>query len=402
MRIFKVLTPSKSLDIDTIHTCYRYGNEIVKAAPSVGSCQGKITCHLGQSGRNECHWHPRFFFTMSAEDVAEALELLRSFSVFVNVEFCAIGVSLCTTAATISYFRRLLPEPRRKKLPFLLLSIVLSGLYVINGVLDSYIVNTYLAFWASKVDVDEAALYALGTPSAVSSIVQTVASALANCTMIYRCYCLYSDRIWVLVVPILMECASIALGLFMAAGDISTTELNLDNHEASSIVASWFFLTISVDVIVTGLIVLKIVLVQRRTANNVRDVTNSPGIMNNSKPRMWAGNGRKRSPHNGAYMGIVGILVESSLPMAVMGIIAGVVRLTDQNWILIYVAQALWFALYTLCPQLMIFRLMRERALEVNHGSGYTSGSGAPISQPLAFAQNTTQESIRVEELHKP
>ncbi|KAF5342289.1 hypothetical protein D9611_002116 [Ephemerocybe angulata] len=142
---------------------------------------------------------------MSAEDVAEALELLRSFSVFVNVEFCAIGVSLCTTAATISYFRRLLPEPRRKKLPFLLLSIVLSGLYVINGVLDSYIVNTYLAFWASKVDVDEAALYALGTPSAVSSIVQTVASALANCTMIYRCYCLYSDRIWVLVVPILMD-----------------------------------------------------------------------------------------------------------------------------------------------------------------------------------------------------
>ncbi|KAF6755286.1 hypothetical protein DFP72DRAFT_896401 [Ephemerocybe angulata] len=333
---------------------------------------------------------------MSAEDVVpDALELFRSFSIFINVDFCAVGVSLCITAATISSFRRLLPEPRRKKLPFLLLSIVLSGLYVTNGVLDTYIVKTFLAFWVSEVD--EAALYALLTPNATNSIVQTVASALANCTMIYRCYFLYSDRVWVLVVPILMECTSIGIGLFMAACDISTTEFSLDNHETSTLVASWFFLTISVDAIVTGLIVLKIVLVQRRTTNNLQGMymTGSPGSTNIDKSRVWGRNGRKRSHHD-AYMGVVGILVESSLPMAVMGIMAGVVRLTGQKWILVAVSESLWFALYTLCPQMMIFRLMRGRALEVHNG-GYTSGTGEPISQPLAFAQHTTQESIRLE-----
>lgn len=318
------------------------------------------------------------------DDAEIALAYLHSLFIAINLDFVAGGLSLCLAGVTLISFLRLPSEVRKTKLPFLLLSLALCLIYVVHATIDTYIVKTVMSFGSVSL-TEEEMKSKLEVASTTDSMIQIVTSVVSNSTMIYRCYILYSDRLWVLALPVLLELASIGTGIPAAFVTIRSTGLvALGERTITSLTATWFFLSVAVNVVVTSLIIFKLLIAQHRLAKNMENHTGRS--KEKSRSGVWTKMTHGNSKVRGGYMGVVSILAESSLPLAAAGIAAGVTMASGYYWN--YVFNTIWYAFCALCPQIMTFRIMRGWAWDrQNYGD---ASEPEMISQPLMFARGAT------------
>ncbi|KAF5334760.1 hypothetical protein D9611_012930 [Ephemerocybe angulata] len=252
-----------------------------------------------------------------------------------DLEFLATGISLCLITKTGRCFFQLQLEYRKRNLYLLSLSLLLSAAYLCMTVLDTRDTDGTLFGGANLDTGNNFTVTAKKVQKAYMSL-QIGISALSNFMLIYRCLLLYSNRIWVLIIPAVMELAALGLGILQVSGldalDIARTSRDL------TIADTWMRLSIFVNITVTALIFLKILASTDRIAN------------------------------------LMALSVESNLPAAAAGVATVIALSTYDSDMLFFIASRARYALSAICSQLVILRIMKGQAWEVNR-KGYASGT---------------------------
>ncbi|KAJ3540236.1 hypothetical protein NMY22_g4379 [Coprinellus aureogranulatus] len=181
---------------------------------------------------------------------------------------------------------------------------------------------------------------------------------------VYRCYIIWQGRRWVIVIPCLALVASLVMSIMAVIDDSKPIYYS-----------AWISLSITVNTISTALIVGKLVYERRRLSKVLA------------------------RGHLVKYITATSILVESVVPLTVVGIAASIILTQSTNIALIGAALAVWFCLSGLCPQLIIFR--------VAVGRSYTDLNVASevISRPIQFAAGqraSTSDSVSEEVVDPP
>ncbi|KAF6753666.1 hypothetical protein DFP72DRAFT_401241 [Ephemerocybe angulata] len=244
-----------------------------------------------------------------------------------DIEFLATGITLCLITKTGRCFFQLQPGYRKRDLYLLSLSLLLSAAYLCMTVLDTRDTDRTL-FGGANLDAGND--FTVTAKKAYMSM-QIGISALSNFMLIYRCLLLYNNRIWALIIPAVMELAALGLG-GLDALDIVPTSRDL------TIAATWLRLSVFVNITVTALISLKILTSTGRIAN------------------------------------LMALSVESSLPAAAAAVATVIALSTYGSDMLFFIASRAWYALSAICSQLVILRIMKGQAWEVNR-KGYASGT---------------------------
>ncbi|KAF9530856.1 hypothetical protein CPB83DRAFT_919728, partial [Crepidotus variabilis] len=176
---------------------------------------------------------------------------------------------------------------------------------------------------------------------------------LGNGLLVYRCRIVWIDKPIVTFVPFLLYLGGTAASVAIFA--VNTTSLT-NIPVANQLMTSSISLFISVNIIVTLLIAGRLINMRRRQA----------AIMTTFDSKM--------------YIGVISILVESALPLSIIGILHLAASQMSTNVLLLkwrvvhFVFLILWQACVALAPQLIIFRVTigRSWALESNMSSHLT------------------------------
>lgn len=149
--------------------------------------------------------------------------------------------------------------------------------------------------------------------------------------------------------------SGIGLGMGIHLVAFSQSDAEEDNRTRIILSPIYFTLSVASNTIATLLIIWKIVNTGRRLDVILSIAHPSEGKrLSGSK---WSPSRVRRSV--GRYTGILAILIESSLPLAVLGIAAAIVN--AQNSSSSPITQALFMGASVLSPQLIIFRVMTGR-----------------------------------------
>ncbi|KAH6908913.1 hypothetical protein BKA70DRAFT_1103325 [Coprinopsis sp. MPI-PUGE-AT-0042] len=198
--------------------------------------------------------------------------------------------------------------------------------------------------------------------------------AIGDALMIWRCYVMWQDRKWVTALPILALCGAIACGM-------SAYNPKTDKITNGALITSSVLLSISVNLMVTFLMVLRLVKARSRMEKAL-----NPGT--------------KPSP---MYSSTIAILIESAAPLAVVGIPKAITSLglhsasdsliVTAHWgIADNIFAVLYYSFCALSPQMIIFRVTTGRSwknvAESRHGV-------TVVSQPLQFARDDASSEAR-------
>ncbi|KAJ7583570.1 hypothetical protein C8J56DRAFT_954370 [Mycena floridula] len=182
--------------------------------------------------------------------------------------------------------------------------------------------------------------------------------------LLYRCFIIWNGRWLVIVLPGLIYLASISMAIVMLVQSaIPGSQFFLGKTVDFGVV--WAALTVSFNVTITGIITLRI-LKARRLA---RSVKNAPAIYTN------------------IYTSFAAILIESSLPFTVLGIVFAVSygkHLAEAPALLF-----VWAAFSALSPQFIIFRVAVGRAWTRKIASDASYPDRFPRKNPSSFAMST-------------
>ncbi|KAF9533315.1 hypothetical protein CPB83DRAFT_542298 [Crepidotus variabilis] len=155
--------------------------------------------------------------------------------------------------------------------------------------------------------------------------------------LVYRCYIVWIDKPIIIVIPVLMYLTSVATSIATLA-----RVFDFDFSDRMNLV--WIGLTVALNLLVVLLICSRLIYFRNRQAT----------VMGSFDSRM--------------YIGAMSILVESALPLALMGIGYIIVatygtRSDSLKWVqAYYVIQMLWEFFIALAPQLIIFRVTIGRS----------------------------------------
>ncbi|KAJ2913769.1 hypothetical protein MD484_g6656, partial [Candolleomyces efflorescens] len=180
---------------------------------------------------------------------------------------------------------------------------------------------------------------------------------IGNTLLVYRCYIICVEFWWITILPLLMSVS--ALG-------------NYDHNLPSGIGARFFtaatFLTVSTNIIVTGLITFRLLHARKTLA----------ALLPSSDVRL--------------YTGVIAILIESATPLTICGIIqATLKRLTLRTLPFVvgtYLFDFLFYSFCSLSPHMIIFRVTTGRSF-----TKFPTSKDAMPSNPIHFAHQTTQSS---------
>ncbi|KAJ3543191.1 hypothetical protein NMY22_g3233 [Coprinellus aureogranulatus] len=205
--------------------------------------------------------------------------------------------------------------------------------------------------------------------SLASQCMNNVVNFIGDGLLLYRCYIIWSDMRWVVVVPAMAYVTSIVFGILYVlpmVDDISTGDTNL------TYMSLFIILSVVLNMLVTFLISARLLLARRRLRAMFPDA-------NSSKQ----------------YTGVVAILIESAIPVSLFGlglaIILGISRDRDPHIVekeaANYVFSALYFSFAALSPQMIIFRVTTGRSWVGNFNKETArAGSG---SNGIIFARTT-------------
>ncbi|ESK84236.1 hypothetical protein Moror_3805 [Moniliophthora roreri MCA 2997] len=155
---------------------------------------------------------------------------------------------------------------------------------------------------------------------------------LGNSLSLYRCYIIWGRNTAVMVLPVLMFLTASAMAIITLVQSDGTS---IYSSQSVNFVVIWTSVTSGLNVLLTALICFRLLSARHRLLK-----------LNMTAPAQ--------------YIGVVAILVESSLPFPVLGIIHAVL---SAKGIGVYMAFAVFWGLYAgIAPILIIYRIAKGTA----------------------------------------
>ncbi|EAU87201.1 hypothetical protein CC1G_10480 [Coprinopsis cinerea okayama7 len=295
----------------------------------------------------------------------------------INVAMIDFGIQLFMCLYGLSVFLDTPKALRKGRLPYIAISAAILILSALATALDAYTDFTAMFFSMGPRAYYEAAFAMEGQwPRFLSVTCLEVYVLLGDGLLLYRCYIIWKDFLWPVLLPGLIYLAVLGVELTRIVqrcrypGE-GFTEAYLDLDRLTA--ALFVLLTIASNIILTGLIVYRLLRAHSQLSKAL------PG--RNTK----------------VYRSIAGILIESALPLAVFGLgfaVCEILRLTRSGSVIPRVAGSLVFnVLYwtftALSPQMIIFRVTTGKSW-MSHDE-ITRGDG--VSQPLRFNSGPETDS---------
>ncbi|KDR67290.1 hypothetical protein GALMADRAFT_80032, partial [Galerina marginata CBS 339.88] len=233
-----------------------------------------------------------------------------------------------------------------------------KALFTIYGGLLCLLVNITLAgnqieglfMWVVHRDVPGGTeAYLDATTSAWWNVFGTAAiitaDIMGNALLLYRCYVLVSK--WIIILPALLFLASSVLAI-MTTIESGLPNANIFNGLSQDLGVAWVSLSVSFNVLVTSIICGRI-FISYLALKRI-------GLATNARQR-W---------------GAIAILIESSLPFSVFGIIFATIfnlPVTNPNSQLVSSMADTWGGIVGISPQLIILRVAMGNAWTKNNVS---------------------------------
>ncbi|KAH6907522.1 hypothetical protein BKA70DRAFT_1563034 [Coprinopsis sp. MPI-PUGE-AT-0042] len=201
---------------------------------------------------------------------------------------------------------------------------------------------------------------------------------------LWRCLVLWADKKWVVMFPFLACLGSIASNITFMVGSIAS-EIDLANNMQ----LAGAILNVTMNIMVTSLILLRVLLARYRAAK----------VFPDQKPPRW-------------YSEVTALVVESAAPLAIFGICdialrgtivaespsqlqSGHVLQRGRRSIGLGVIDSFYYAFCTLSPQMIIVRVTRGKAWNSSRVVEDT-GEGGNISQPIQFAHSESEMTASI------
>lgn len=269
----------------------------------------------------------------------------------------------------MSFYLEASPETRKRRLPYIVASLAILSLTTASGVM--YAVRSYKLLFevAPGPENVEAGLEILfrsqDTAWSVASLLDSIALRIGDTVLLYRCYVLWYESPWIIVLP---ACALIA-----------GTGINLRTYipltfSSRKLDAADIFLLVGTNVLLTSLISLRLLRAQRQLRL----------VLPNTDHKV--------------YFGILGILIESAAPVAVFGFSSAIATLYTSKFFQAKQAadilSILFFIAIILAPQLIIFRVATGTSW------GDKADTSAMLSRSIEFnasAQTKPDEESGIE-----
>ncbi|EAU80985.2 hypothetical protein CC1G_03161 [Coprinopsis cinerea okayama7 len=296
-------------------------------------------------------------------------------SVYANVTltFMDVGIQLFMCLYGLSTFLETPKSLRKGRVPFVAISFIIWATSSFTAILDSY-VNFQTLFDAGPTGSDYVVQWRRYNANsnwfqyAISTSL-LVYIAIGDCLMLYRCFVLWRDRLWVMVLPVLTFLASVALGIL----NVYPWSRFISRVPTSA----WTLVSVAMNIMVTVLIVVRLTRARR-------DIE-----------RAMPGNDTR------VYSGIIAIVIESATPVTVFGILFSLMVLLMYRWETLYhqvtVAYAfetvfamLYYSFCALSPQMIIFRVTTGRSWTTTYDR---EKAAAAFSRPLEFRHTTTDHT---------
>ncbi|KAJ7595767.1 hypothetical protein C8J56DRAFT_1012155 [Mycena floridula] len=242
---------------------------------------------------------------------------------------------------------------RRTARMYIILGAVILSLITVTVITDAVLLEF---MWIDHRDTPGGPLaYFTVTLSAWWQVLSTVTSQVANACgdalLLYRCYIIYNGSWAVVAFPFIVYLGTLAMALVMA---IQSANSDFFKGPTVNFGVPWIALSVTLNIVVTALILFRI-LKARRSMSRFSSSTSS------------------RQSHGDVYTSLVAILIESSLPFSLLGLVAAVTygKGIDEGAGFLLI----WSAFAALSPQFIIFRVASGRAWTRNVASDMESES---------------------------
>ncbi|KAH6904064.1 hypothetical protein BKA70DRAFT_1509581 [Coprinopsis sp. MPI-PUGE-AT-0042] len=275
------------------------------------------------------------------------------------------GIHLFMVLSSLSAFLRRSKEARKGHLHYILISCIILVTFSVDLALDMRRVFrvlftggpdpwSYRSAYLNNEQTDR-------NPTLAGDAMLAVTIAISDTVMLWRCYILWSQKRWVILLPCLTCVGAIGRNLSIAPSTVVKT-----------IIAS-ASLSVAMNIMVTSLILLRLSLTWWHT---------SKAFPNRRTPRM--------------YLDVAGILIEAAAPLAVLGICFITTAAIDnlhqpegliphgRLWALIEIFSWLYYSFCALSPQMIIYRVATGRSWTDTTES---QAGGANVSQPIQISR---------------
>ncbi|KAJ2936098.1 hypothetical protein H1R20_g995, partial [Candolleomyces eurysporus] len=309
-----------------------------------------------------------------SNDALEQLTLVGARSLFANlcITMVGIGVHLFMALYGLSVFLETPKDLREGRRRYIALSFVFTLLASVSASVDMASVFQILFRATSGTD-----FYKIVAETNTlwlryfTTVTMAVGIFVGDALLVYRCYMVLAHYRWVAIIPALLSVS--AFVVFM----VDEFALDLDKDRTTNPLPTVTqMLTVCTNILVTALISFHLYHARRALAQ----------MLPSHDTRL--------------YTGVVAILVESAVPLTLLGPITAALQLAPfpknqtaaQALVATYnIIGGLFYSFCTLSPHMIIFRVTTGRSW-LRFPSGKDSDA-SPISNPINFAQQRTAES---------
>ncbi|KIK36888.1 hypothetical protein CY34DRAFT_489634 [Suillus luteus UH-Slu-Lm8-n1] len=191
--------------------------------------------------------------------------------------------------------------------------------------------------------------------NAFGTAADCASNILTDGLLLYRCYIIWGSSLRVIIIPAIIYLGSISMAVMMVI-ESAMPMSDLWQGLAAQFGISWVALTVSFNVIVTALITFRLLLFHHRVQFVLTNVQRN------------------------VYTGTVAILVESTLPFTVLGIVYLATYI--QNAPSAIAVGIVWGTFVVLTPQLIILR--------VATGIAWSRDTGSKITQTITHFDHSS------------
>ncbi|KAH6912352.1 hypothetical protein BKA70DRAFT_1535766 [Coprinopsis sp. MPI-PUGE-AT-0042] len=281
----------------------------------------------------------------TVEEKVRSIERLDGATQYATVILMAflLGAQGFMGIYNLSVFCGMPKEQRKGRLRLILVSCLL---------LVASCISQPLEFWKSFYSIADRriegaqTLQALATSGGIAEALHFMTIAIGDSLTLWRCFVLWGDRKWVLILPSLTCVSSIVFSIVTFSMEIGGLDLKgLTLGQAMLVFVS---LSVATNIMVTSLILFRLATTRRNMSKTFPD----------------------RKPPS-MYSHVSAILVESAAPLAIAGVCFVIARA------------------HALSPQMIIFRVTMGRSWKQVGGTDWATPT--PSLRPIRFAHDEVE-----------
>ncbi|KAF9524612.1 hypothetical protein CPB83DRAFT_860992 [Crepidotus variabilis] len=295
------------------------------------------------------------------------------------IYFIAVGVELLLCLYCLSIHLETPRRLRKGRTRYIYLLFFMGVMYIASEAAGYY--PFYSMYLTSRPDSPKAKAQAQtslnGKPAWYEYITLVCSNSITwvgDGLLVFRCFIVWRENPWVTLLPALTYLAAVALSIVLIIAPASLT------LQLGKIYSAWIILTVLVNVFVTLLIAFRLLRL-RNYLSKAFSHSQSQSYPSSRTESNWS-KGKNWDP----YLGVIAIIVESAMPLSLIGIPLAALNFVDTlpASIASGVLNRLFTAFTALAPQMIIFRVTIGKSW-VNRVEEKTSASSSAIRSPLAF-----------------